>query len=84
MSGLRQIPREWFHKGMNKMVKDGAYNTHIKRIECCGSDPELFGGQKQSGFFLQGVWQFRCACGNKGGEDITPNGAAAYWNKARK
>ena len=81
MSELRLIKRSWFHKGMNKEVPKGCYETHIIRKECCGKDPDLYGGHRQAGFFTEGVWQFRCDCGRRGDTYITPNGAAASWNK---
>jgi len=81
MSKLNRISREWFHKGLGREIPRGCYETHIKRKECCGKDPDLYGGHRQSGFFLEGVWQFRCDCGKRGESGITPNGAAARWNQ---
>jgi len=63
-------------------ISNGHYNTAIKRTLCCGEDPDLYGGSRASGFFKEGVWQFKCSCGKAGDHGITPNAAAAYWNKS--
>ena len=59
----------------------GYYDTHIKREECCGNDPDLYTETRTRGFLKEAIYVFRCACGRTGRAGITPNGAAAEWNK---
>ena len=58
------------------------YETHITRIECCGSDPALFTATRVKTFLKQSCYKFSCKkCGREGGEGVTPNDAARLWNK---
>ena len=58
------------------------YDTAINRQECCGADPTLFTETRVKTFLKEACYKFECkGCGREGGEYITPNGAAASWNK---
>lgn len=65
-----------------KPYSTGYYDTNIVPIKCCNKEPDLYGGNKNAGFFKEGVYEFRCSvCAKTGAEAITANGAAALWNK---
>lgn len=57
------------------------YKTHIKRVDCCGSQPLLI--YRVIGKFIQEArYKFVCeSCGRRGDEYGVPDGASEYWNK---
>lgn len=65
-----------------KPYSTGWYETHIKRNECCGKDPDLFSHTRTKTFLKEAIYLFKCEdCGKEGNEGITPNGASCGWNE---
>lgn len=68
-----------------KPYPTGYYDSQFTRKECCGKDPDCYGGSKpdRTGFFLESVYEFICpVCHRKGGAYITSNGASCSWNNS--